>query len=141
MNKLETIIDCVKKNNHAIMVPYLIEKMKLRGYNVNKDNLLIHIRKTYHLKKGKFSNLIEYVKNPKLPEIIQEKIDGYSEPENIEELFIIFIVKSQYIPDRYEFRRFCKPYNFLFNWDNLNNYQSLKKKWLKRLIEVKLWKK
>ena len=135
----ETIISIVINNHHAIMMTHLITMLGRAGIEMNKRRLLVHLRKTYRLKKEKYSDLIEYVKHPKLPERYQDKIDGFSEPDCIEDLFLIFMVKSKYIPSQHEFKEYCNAYNFHFDWSNRNNYQSLKKKWLHRLADCNIF--
>ena len=131
--KLQIIIDTLKELNGKTTIDILLETLQEKhSITMNKRTLLTcFVRKTLKIEKPeKTSNIIQYVENPNLPEKYQELLINFRFPENMEDIFFLFVENKKYVPSYTDFKNYCEnnEIDFSFNWDNRNIYHSMKKK-------------
>lgn len=134
MTKLQLIIDTVKNDFlHSCKIIDLLEKLKEKhGIVLTKRQLLTcYVRKTLKLEKPhKKKDRIDYIPNPKLPELYSDLKYNFRLPENMEEIFFLFVNREKRVPSLEEFKGYIERIGitFPFDWNNRNNFHSMKKK-------------
>lgn len=133
MTNLQIIIDTLHIDLlGATTVGILLKKLSDKGINLTKRQLLTcYVRKTLRINKPeKKKDILLYVDKPKLPEKYSDLTYNFRVPEDMEDLFFLFVFHEKYIPAMSDFKKWydSKGYKFLYDWTNRNNFHSMKKK-------------